>query len=643
MRYRRALRYETLEDRRLLATVTVNTLADTIDLNDGLTSLREAIFATNLVEGPDTVHLSFHIEDGGPVTFQLTHGDLRITDDLVISSRAGFHTIDARGSDPTPDQKNGDGSRVFVIDDGNDNSLINVSFSGLVITGGDVTGDGGAILNRENLWLADTDVTGSSAVTSDVALLSKGGAIAHSLGELRITEGIIADNSGDFGGGIFVESGALVIDRTVIATNSSISGSGIFIAGGEAEITRSSIRGNSAGAFSLGGGIYNAGNLRVESTTISGNAASFGGGIFSRTDAGEATRIVNSTISGNMAVDRGGGVRNAAGLTTIEHSTITGNQAPPGDGGGVASRGYDNTRTEVDHTIIAGNTNSDIDFVTGDIITFASLGYNLIGTGNAVAKFAAPGDQTGIVAPLLGPLVNNGGPRLPEGNTLLTHALFPGSPAINAGDLNAKAGAGGVPLYDQRGESFMRIYGDRLDIGALEQQPNPLVGDYNFNGIVDVADYVLWRYSCKSTTDLRADGNGDGEVNDFDRRVWRANFGKTIGVAALGTGKLEFNAVVRKPPTSLAADGTLSLVAGTNVSNAVRRRAVGSRLLELTAIESDLYRDDSLLIEIALTKMNDDRRAELALPNQSRKHVAERENSSAHAAVLDYVFEVFGE
>ena len=45
--YQRALRLEPLEDRRLLAVVTVNTLDDTVDFNDGVTSLREARFTTS--------------------------------------------------------------------------------------------------------------------------------------------------------------------------------------------------------------------------------------------------------------------------------------------------------------------------------------------------------------------------------------------------------------------------------------------------------------------------------------------------------------------------------------------------------------------------------------------------------------------
>jgi hypothetical protein len=51
--YARSLRYESLEDRRLLAVLTVDTDQDVIDFNDGQTSLREAIFAANTVLGAD--------------------------------------------------------------------------------------------------------------------------------------------------------------------------------------------------------------------------------------------------------------------------------------------------------------------------------------------------------------------------------------------------------------------------------------------------------------------------------------------------------------------------------------------------------------------------------------------------------------
>ena len=39
-------------------------------------------------------------------------------------------------------------------------------------------------------------------------------------------------------------------------------------------------------------------------------------------------------------------------------------------------------------------------------------------------------------------------------------------------------------------------------------------GDYNGDGVVDAADYTFWRDRVGSTTDLRADGNGNGVVDD---------------------------------------------------------------------------------------------------------------------------------
>src|SRR5687767_1854045 len=82
MLYRRPLKLEPLEDRRVLAVVTVNTDQDVVDFNDGLTSLREAIFATNLVAGADTIEFDFGHD--GPATILLTQGELQIADDLTI-------------------------------------------------------------------------------------------------------------------------------------------------------------------------------------------------------------------------------------------------------------------------------------------------------------------------------------------------------------------------------------------------------------------------------------------------------------------------------------------------------------------------------------------------------------------------------
>ena len=164
-RYTRArkLHCERLEDRRLLAVVTVDTNQDVVDFNDGVTSLREAIFATNTVPGTDEIVFDFGHD--GPETILLTQGELVITDSLTITGPgAELLTIDASGNDPTPELNNGDGSRVFGINDGNLETFIDVEIAGVTLTGGDDSYTGGAILTGETLSLHAVVITDNSAV-----------------------------------------------------------------------------------------------------------------------------------------------------------------------------------------------------------------------------------------------------------------------------------------------------------------------------------------------------------------------------------------------------------------------------------------------------------------------------------------------
>jgi hypothetical protein len=58
-----------------------------------------------------------------------------------------------------------------------------------------------------------------------------------------------------------------------------------------------------------------------------------------------------------------------------------------------------------------------------------------------------------------------------------------------------------------------------------------LLGDYNLNGVVDAADYAVWRDTLGAavTAFSGADGNGDGTIDAGDYDVWRAHFGQTAG------------------------------------------------------------------------------------------------------------------
>lgn len=65
--------------------------------------------------------------------------------------------------------------------------------------------------------------------------------------------------------------------------------------------------------------------------------------------------------------------------------------------------------------------------------------------------------------------------------------------------------------------------------------PVGVPGDYNANGIVDGADYVVWRKNqglLTGGTPSKGDGNGDGAVDNADYQFWRARFGNTSGAGA---------------------------------------------------------------------------------------------------------------
>jgi hypothetical protein len=78
-----------------------------------------------------------------------------------------------------------------------------------------------------------------------------------------------------------------------------------------------------------------------------------------------------------------------------------------------------------------------------------------------------------------------------------------------------------------------------------------VVGDYNGNGTVDAADYVLWRKGGP----LQNEGDNPGVVDQADYAVWRANFGRTTGG---GSGLA--SAVPEPSALALVVLGLLSLM-----------------------------------------------------------------------------------
>jgi hypothetical protein len=72
-------------------------------------------------------------------------------------------------------------------------------------------------------------------------------------------------------------------------------------------------------------------------------------------------------------------------------------------------------------------------------------------------------------------------------------------------------------------------------INAKQDLRIAMAGDYNLDGTVGAADFVIWKKTEGSTHDFRADGNGDGRVDQADHDVWKAHFGESA-ILASGSG-----------------------------------------------------------------------------------------------------------
>jgi hypothetical protein len=107
----------------------------------------------------------------------------------------------------------------------------------------------------------------------------------------------------------------------------------------------------------------------------------------------------------------------------------------------------------------------------------------------------------------------------------------------------------------------------------LVPDPNPLPGDYNANGEVDAADFVLWRKTLGTIVppSTGADSSGNGVVDQSDYLVWKANYGETL--PPIGAGALlalpHSRDLAEVAPAGLAMSATPVLTA-----NNEERRAI---------------------------------------------------------------------
>jgi hypothetical protein len=256
-----------------------------------------------------------------------------------------------------------------------------------------------------------------------------------------------ANGDAQAGGGAFSIASENTVNLTEIVVKNNTAGNGAGIQNfGVINITRSTFNNNIARP-GYGGAIANYGIANISNSTFSNNTSDTGGALYQSSisdprDPQSTSRdpqltLNNVTVSYNNAFLYGGGISIEMGAAKMKNTIVAQNSI----------------------SVVGFEAYSDI---SGGI--YNTLGNNLIGAVgswcNAYFFNGVNDDKVGTpftpIDPLLGNLQNNGGQTD-------THALLPGSPAIDKGNNSNSLGA-----TDQCG--FARIVNGIIDIGAAESQ-----------------------------------------------------------------------------------------------------------------------------------------------------------------------------
>jgi len=484
--HRRRLRFESLENRRLLASIIVNTLEDVVAA-DSQTSLREAIAQANANPDADIISFSPQLQGSRLELRDKVNGDfgnamLAISSDITIVGPVEI----------SRDTDDGD-ARLFVVDSSGTLTLDTLTLSGGEAVGGKggdadggggggAAGLGGAIFNQGVVNIVDSTLTnnvarGGAGGRSGIDGLggggAAGGAIRNDAPNSTTDTGASGIDGSGGGGNKTTGTGRPLGSRFTVQIGDDGKGTDVFGAGGggggfgqmtnfaadtlagggaggkggfggggggvgdssggENVITQNPAEGGFAGGegrsagggggAGLGGAIFNiGGTVSIHNSTLSANSALGGAG-------GEGA-VRGTSFRGQSGSGLGGAIFNRNGSVTIVQTTIADNLARAGDfGDGSESAGggiYQLQDASGTANLSLSNTIvANSQFNRSDV---ANEGGSVTGDGNLIVQ--PTGIPEGVIVvsedPILGPLENNGGPTM-------THALLTDSPAVDAG------------------------------------------------------------------------------------------------------------------------------------------------------------------------------------------------------------------
>ena len=499
----------------------------TAAINIGTTS-SGAIFTTGT--GTTTINKTGTVTIGSASTSGTlnANGDVLI-DGGVLDHNGGTFTLAAGKNLTAQNNGNFSFSGTYLITGG---STYTVQSGAHFSTTATTFGNGTLLVDGIGSTLAITAATqlGSSGLTGTLTVRNKATADFNSV--LGLADGSTSHLSG---GILNVQSGATITTANIrIAPNSTNGQTGTFTVGNGVSTSRVTQDANATlvvGGNPTTGPVPNSGALTIDS-----------GGVFN-SGTGTGTITINPTGTINI---RGGGTLNANGNVAVNGGVL---QVGSGSSVIVAAG---KTMTLINAGTLKGSGN-----VTGNVVNSSGV--------------ASPGTSPGTLSINGNYTQNAAGQLLIElaSTSSFDRLAITGSAAL-AGTLDVDLLGGFIP---QPGTAFQIIsssggvsgtFGSALLpalTGAnwqLRYNPNSvllqvaLLGDYNFNGTVDAADYVVWRKSLgQSGTALAADGNPNGQIDSGDFNVWRSHFGQTVPGAGSGSAETSPSQTAVPEPATL--------------------------------------------------------------------------------------------
>ena len=429
----------------------------------------------------------------------------------------------------------------------------------IVLNGGRITGPGGITNNIGG------EIRGGSGV--ETTLNNVGGLIrATGTGTLTITS--LTGNSA--GGELRIDDGATLNVQSAFPSSGTIVLFGQNSTFGGGTVTNN---GTLRGLGRVNNLIANSGTIRAEVGTLTLAAAGHTNTAAGRIEAGPGTQVLYSQ-----------GLATNSGLIALTGGAFDNNNIALANPGRI--EGYGTLRTgglTNTGTISVGGSLDVLGPVTQNATVSTQSGTTVRFFGPVTGPGSYPGTGTVMFLNTFSPgaspaAVNFGGDVAFTGASSLIIELAgtsPGSQYDTLAVTGVAALAGGldIDLLD----SFVPAAGNVFQIinaaggiaGSFANVSLPvlsnanwqlryaadavvlqvaLLGDYNFNGVVDAADYVVWRKtSGQIGFALAADGNANNQIDANDYNVWRANFGNTIGSGTGDTAGLPSSATVPEP------------------------------------------------------------------------------------------------